>query len=365
MTCRQHQPLRERVDKEGVVASGVFDQGTPDEDGPVTGEALASPRGVADGGRESEGGIGAKTSGNSLASWSRPSKGGPCWCEREEGTMTAAQTSEAMSPGLVKVVERAKQDPESRFPSLAQLSDVPALKRAYRRQRSEAAVGGEGVTKEAYGRNLEANLEDLHTRLKAKRYRPQPIRRVHIPNAPGKTRPLGLAAFEDKVVQDAVREVLEALDEQDLLDGSYGFRPGRNAPGAVWSLKRIVERGEGRWIVEADIMSFFDSLDRTKLKAMLGIRVADGSLMRLIGTGLHVGVLDGEVMVEELGTAQGSEAVAKIEAPPIEGLAHQRSWGHITRISTLRFGRTNHERQFSLSNRFDRCAMGFPPALAA
>lgn len=221
--------------------------------------------------------------------------------------MTDAQTSEAMSPGLFKVVERAKQEPEGRFNSLAHLIDVPALKRAYRRQRSEAAVGVDGVTKEAYGRNLEANLEDLHTRLKAKRYRHQPIRRVHIPKAQGKTRPIGISAFEDKLVQDAVREVLEAIYEQDFLDCSHGFRPGRNAHGAVRTLKRIVDRGEGRWILEADIVSFFDSLDRTKLKAMLGIRVADGSLMRLIGKCLHVGVLDGEVMVEpELGTAQGS-----------------------------------------------------------
>jgi group II intron reverse transcriptase/maturase len=221
--------------------------------------------------------------------------------------MTDAQTSEAMSPGLFKVVERAKQEPEGRFNSLAHLIDVPALKRAHRRQRSEAAVGVDGVTKEAYGRNLEANLEDLHTRLKAKRYRHQPIRRVHIPKAQGKTRPIGISAFEDKLVQDAVREVLEAIYEQDFRDCSYGFRPGRNAHGAVRTLKRIVGRGEGRWIVEADIVSFFDSLDRTKLKEMLGIRVADGSLMRLLGKGLHVGVLDGEVMVEpELGTAQGS-----------------------------------------------------------
>jgi group II intron reverse transcriptase/maturase len=221
--------------------------------------------------------------------------------------MTDAQTSEAMSPGLFKVVERAKQEPEGRFNSLAHLIDVPALKRAYRRQRAEAAVGVDGVTKEAYGRNLEANLEDLHTRLKAKRYRQQPIRRVHIPKAQGKTRPIGISAFEDKVVQDAVREVLEAIYEQDCLDCSYGFRPGRNAHGAVRTLKRIVDRGEVRWILEADIVSFFDSLDRTKLKEMLGIRVADGSLMRLIGKCLHVGVLDGAVMVEpELGTAQGS-----------------------------------------------------------
>ena len=221
--------------------------------------------------------------------------------------MTDAQTSAAMAPGLLKVVERAKQEPEGRFNSRAHLIEGPALKRASRRQRSEAAVGVDGVTKEAYGRNLEAHLEDLHARLKAKRYRHQPSRRVHIPKAQGKTRPIGIAAFEAKLGQDAVREVLEAIYAQDFLDCSYGFRPGRKAHGAVRTLKRIVDRGEGRGILAADIVAFFDSLDRTKLKELLGIRVVDGSLMRLIGKCLHGGVLDGEVMVEpESGTAQGS-----------------------------------------------------------
>jgi RNA-directed DNA polymerase len=168
-------------------------------------------------------------------------------------------------------------------------------------------VGVDGVTKEQYGQTLEANLQDLHARLKAQRYRHQPIRRVHIPKAQGKTRPIGVSAFEDKVVQDAVREVLEAIYEQDFLECSYGFRPGRSAHDAVRTLTRSVDQGEVRWIFEADIVSFFDSLDRTEFKKMLEVRVADGSLLRLIGQCLHVGVLDDEAVVEpELGTVQGS-----------------------------------------------------------
>jgi RNA-directed DNA polymerase len=221
--------------------------------------------------------------------------------------MPNALTLADMSPGLLKVVERAQREPEGRFHALAQLIDMPALERAYRRQRSDAAVGIDGVTKEQYGQALEVNLQDLHARLKAKRYRHQPIRRVHIPKAQGKTRPIGISAFEDKVVQDAVREVLEAIYEQDFLGCSYGFRPGRSAHDAVRTLEQSVHRGEVRWIFEADIVSFFDSLDRTELKKMLEVRVADGSLLRLIGKCLHVGVLDGEVVVEpELGTVQGS-----------------------------------------------------------
>ena len=130
--------------------------------------------------------------------------------------MPNALTLADMSPGLVKVVERAQREPEGRFHALAHLLDVPALGRAYRRQRSDAAVGVDGVTKAQYGHALEANLQDLHARLKAQRYRHQPIRRVHIPKAQGKTRPMGMSAFEDKVVQDAVREVLEAIDEPDF-----------------------------------------------------------------------------------------------------------------------------------------------------
>src|SRR5437763_1596327 len=104
--------------------------------------------------------------------------------------MTNASTSGNMSPGLLKVVERAQREPEGRFHSLAHLIDVPALERAYRRIRKDAATGVDGVTKEQYGQNLQENLQGLHERLKAKQYRHQPIRRVHIPKDKGKTRPI-------------------------------------------------------------------------------------------------------------------------------------------------------------------------------
>ena len=162
--------------------------------------------------------------------------------------MTDASTLESMSPELLKVVERAQREPEGRFHSLAHLIDVPALERAYHRMRKDAAVGVDGVTKEQYGQDLERNLRDLHARLKAKRYRHQPIRRVHIPKEQGKTRPIGISAFEDKLVQDAVREVLEAIYEQDFLDCSYGFRPGRSAHDAVRTLDRM-SIGTSGWIL--------------------------------------------------------------------------------------------------------------------
>jgi len=221
--------------------------------------------------------------------------------------MSDASTSGGMSPQLLEVVERARREPEGRFHSLAHRIDVPALERAYHRMRKDAAAGVDGVTKELYGQNLEENLRDLHARMKAKRYRHQPILRVHIAKEGGKTRPIGISAFEDKIVQDAVREVLEAIYEQDFLDCSYGFRPGRSAHDAVRTLNRAVHRGEVNWILECDVMSFFDSLDRKQLKEMLEIRVADGSLLRLIGKCLRVGVLDdAEFSTPETGTVQGS-----------------------------------------------------------
>jgi RNA-directed DNA polymerase len=221
--------------------------------------------------------------------------------------MTDASISETMSPGLLKVVERARREPEGRFHSLAHLIDVPALMRAYRRMRKDAAVGVDGVTKEQYGTNLDGNHQDLHKRMKEMKWRHKPIRRVHIPKDKGKTRPIGISAFEDKLVQDAVREVLEAIYERDFMDFSYGFRPKRSAHDALRMLLRITYPGRVNWILEADIVSFFDSVDRAKLMELLQIRVADGSLLRLIGKCLHVGVLEGEAYAEPAtGTAQGS-----------------------------------------------------------
>ena len=170
--------------------------------------------------------------------------------------MSGAQTSSSMSPKLLEVAERARRQPQARFNSLAHLIDVPALARAYGRMRKDAAVGVDGFTKEAYGQDLQLRLHDLHTRLKSMKYRHQSIRRVHIPKSQGKTRPIGISAFEDKLVQEAVREVLEAVYEQDFLDCLYGFRPGRSAHDAIRRLDHIVHRGEVSWILEVDFLGF-------------------------------------------------------------------------------------------------------------
>jgi len=219
----------------------------------------------------------------------------------------ASTRSESMSTGLHKVVEMAKRDATLRFFALAHLLDEEALRRAYGQLRKDAAVGADGITKEQYGERLDDNVRSLHERLRGQRYRHQPIRRVHIPKEPGKTRPIGISATEDKIVQHAIAEVLGAIYEQDFLPCSFGFRPGRSAHDAIRYLDRVVHKERVTCILEADIRSYFDSIDRTMLMKMLQHRVADGSFLRLIGKCLNVGVLDGAQYAEpDVGTAQGS-----------------------------------------------------------
>lgn len=223
--------------------------------------------------------------------------------------MTEHRSSTIMSPKFRKVVERAQRDPKERFSSVAHCIDVDMLRNAFERIRKDAAIGVDGVTKEMYGQNLEENLQDLHNRLRTKRYRHQSIRRVHIPKGPGskKTRPIGISTIEDKIVQGALSEVLGVLYEPVFLPCSYGFRPGLSPHDAMRAVYEMASREGVSWIVEADIQSFFDSIVRKKLQEMLKKRIADSSLMRLIGKCLHVGVLDGEDFTKpEEGTVQGS-----------------------------------------------------------
>lgn len=221
--------------------------------------------------------------------------------------MTDASTSATMAPGLQRVAERAKREPEAKFHSLAHLMDEQLLTGAFRRIRKDAAVGVDGITKEQYGQDLQGNLRNLLGRMVEKRYRHQPIRRVHIPKDNGKTRPIGISTIEDKVVQNALSEVLGTVYEQDFLDCSYGFRPKRSAHDAVRALTRAVDDGKANFILEIDLASYFDSINRKKLLELLQKRVADGSMLRLVGKCMNEGVMDGEEFsAPEVGTVQGS-----------------------------------------------------------
>ena len=257
--------------------------------------------------RESEGRIGAGKSGNRVAPGPGGAKAARVEVELREGNASAAQTAEVASTGLPEVRELARQNPKLRFKALAHLLTVGLLGVAFGKLRRDAAVGVDGVSVEQYEGGVAQNLRDLHEKLKAGRWRHQPIRRVHIPKGEGKTRPIGVSCVEDKVVQQALRSVLEGIWEQDFLDCAYGFRPGRGAHDALRAFDRMATSGGANWVLEADIQAFFDSIDRKLLMEMLRRRVEDGRILRLVGKCLHVGVLDGEQYTEpDEGTVQGS-----------------------------------------------------------
>jgi len=217
-------------------------------------------------------------------------------------------SSESVSTKLDRIAKLAKRLPGATLTTLAQHIDIEWLREAYRRTRKDGAPGIDDQTAEEYASNLEANLCSLLDRAKAgDPYRAPPVRRVHIPKGDGsKTRPIGIPTFEDKVLQRAVAMVLEAVYEQDFLDCSYGFRPGRSAHQALDALRDVMMGMHGGWVLEADIEGFFDSVDHARLHEILRQRVRDGVLVRLVGKWLNAGVMEeGRVRYPDSGTPQG------------------------------------------------------------
>lgn len=221
--------------------------------------------------------------------------------------MTETLISEAISTKLQRIAWLAREAPERSFLSLAHHIDAELLREAYRRTRKSGAPGVDGQTAEQYAENLEVNLQSLLDRFKSGRYKAPPVRRVHIPKDTGsQTRPIGVPTFEDKVLQRAVAMVLEAVYEQDFLDCSYGFRPGRSAHQALDDLWHEAMKMGGGWVLEVDIQSFFDALDHGHLRTFLDRRVRDGVLRRAIDKWLKAGVMEeGTLRRLEAGTPQG------------------------------------------------------------
>lgn len=226
--------------------------------------------------------------------------------EPNERKMKETSSSQSISTKLERIAKLAKSAPSMSFTTLAHHIDVEWLREAYRRTRKDGALGIDEQSAQQYAANLESNLQSLLERAKSGMYRAPPVRRVYIPKGNGETRPLGIPTFEDKVLQRAVAMVLEAVYEQDFLDCSYGFRPGRSAHQALDALREAARWIAGGWIIELDIRKYFDSIDHARLRDVLHQRVRDGVILRLIGKWLNAGVMEeGVLRRSEVGTPQG------------------------------------------------------------
>jgi len=220
--------------------------------------------------------------------------------------MDGTPSLEFISTRQLKIVQLARDNPQSALTTLAHHIDIVWLREAYRRTRKDGAVGIDGQTGAKYEEQLEENLSDLLDRFKSGRYRAPPVRRVYIPKGNGKRRPIGIPTFEDKVLQRAVLMVLEPIYEQTFRDFSFGFRPGRSAHQALEVLWKSIMGLKDVWLIELDIQNFFDHVNHKVLRDMLAQRVADGVLRRAIGKWLKAGTMEeGRRVQSSSGTPQG------------------------------------------------------------
>jgi len=207
---------------------------------------------------------------------------------------------------LALIAQRARQEPQCQFTSLAHLLDERFLAACYHRLGRDRASGLDGVTWKEYGEHLEENLRDLVTRMRAKRYKPLPAKRVYIPKDEHSKRPLGLPALEDKIVQTGIAEIMEAIYEADFLDCSYGFRPRRGCHQAINAVDKTIMTQPINHVIDADIKAFFDSVSHPGLMKCLQVRIKDPSFLLLIQRFLKAGYFEaGHVVATEQGTPQG------------------------------------------------------------
>jgi RNA-directed DNA polymerase len=224
-------------------------------------------------------------------------------------TRTGPRAGQDVPNGLDRVRRIAAKNKEARFTALMHHVSLERLWRAYWDLSPKASPGVDGVMWEDYGQDLVANLRDLHDRVHSGRYQARPSRRAYIPKADGRLRPLGIAALEDKILQRAVVEVLNAVCETDFLGFSYGFRSGRSPHDALDALAVGIERKRVNWVLDADIRDFFTSLDHGWLGNFLEHRIADKRLLRLLRKWLKAGVIENGKWSQTLeGAPQGASA---------------------------------------------------------
>jgi RNA-directed DNA polymerase len=224
-------------------------------------------------------------------------------------SMPPAQNGRGVSQGLSGVRRVAREKKQERFTSLLHHLTVELLRSSFYALKRKAAPGVDGVRWEDYEEGLEGRVKDLHSRIHRGAYRAQPVRRVYIPKADGRKRPLGIASLEDKIVQQAVVTILNEIYEVDFKGFSYGFRPGREPHQALDALHVGITRKKVNWILDADIKGFFDHVQHDWLIKFLEHRIADKRVVRLIRKWLKVGALQqGEWLATEEGTPQGAVA---------------------------------------------------------
>jgi RNA-directed DNA polymerase len=206
-----------------------------------------------------------------------------------------------MKLGLI--TERARRDPKCKFSTLAYLLNEGFLLACFRELKVNKAPGIDGITVRQYEENLYENIIDLVSRLKSKKYRPQPARRAYIPKDEKSKRPLGILVVEDKIVQMGMKRILEAIYEVDFRDVSYGFRPGRSCHDALEVVDRTVFREPVNYIVDMDIEKYFDSVDHRWMMECLKQRINDPSFLRLIVRFLKAGIMEeGNYLETDRGT---------------------------------------------------------------
>jgi len=206
------------------------------------------------------------------------------------------------------IAEMAKRDKKIRFTTLYHMVNQYSLEKCYKKLNKASACGTDGVTVREYGEHLKENTLDLNIRLRRKTYKPKSVRRIYIPKDGKKNaiRPLGLPATEDKLVQMVIKEILEAIYEQDFKDFTHGFRPGKSCHTAIKDLNSAVMRKPINYVVEVDIKKFFDTVNHKWLYEMLRQRIADPVFLGLIWKMLRAGVMEGSRMTtSENGTPQG------------------------------------------------------------
>jgi RNA-directed DNA polymerase len=217
-----------------------------------------------------------------------------------------AQDGQGALTALQRIGERAKQKPKEKWTNLLSHIKVPLLKEAYQRLKKKAAPGVDEVTWAEYGERLDERLRDLQDRVHRGSYHPQPVKRVLIPKSDGKTRPLGLTALEDKVVQQAARMVLEPIYEAEFIGFSYGFRPKRSAHQALDAVAESIQR-KVNWVLDADIRAYFDTIDHGHLQRFIEHRIGDSRMVHLLMRWVKAGVLEGdELHAAQEGTPQGA-----------------------------------------------------------